>query len=105
MKVSLINISDKLMTLADDYTRIQPQFYLAELNYINTKAKLLMSQNIVGLASQSLRDAETDRLLALSPEYETYHKLKPEIDVINRLTWIYTELAKNTRAASWEGNS
>ena len=90
------------MELSDKYAEIEPKFYLAELNYVNKKATLLMSQEISGLGSQGLRDAECERLMALTPEYEMYHKLQPEVNVINRLTWIFTELAKNCRSMAWE---
>lgn len=99
---SINKISDKLLELTDIHTEKYPQFYLAELNYMNQKAKLLMSQEIVGLASQPLREAEVQRLLSLTPEYEKYHKLYPEIQVINLQIKVYMQLARNINSPAWE---
>lgn len=95
-------ISDKLFELNDVYADIYPKFYLAELNYMNRKAKVLMSQEIVGLGSQPLRDAECQRLMSLTEEYEEYHKLLPEINIINMQIKIYMQLSRNVNNMAWQ---
>lgn len=101
-KPSINHIEDKLIELIVRYADLQPEFYKVELEYIQKRAEKLMSAEVSGLGNQGMREAECDRLMAETPEYEKYHKLKPEIDVLNRQYWMYMELSKLIRSNSRE---
>lgn len=100
-QLSLININSTLYKLGKKYTEVYPKFYLSELNFIQKRAETMISQQIQGLGSQPLREAECDRMMALTPEYEEYHKLAPEMNLINKHLWIYTTISKNISSSNW----
>lgn len=99
--LSLTNISNKLIQLTEKYAEVLPQFHLAELNYTNTKAKVLMSQEVMGLASQPLREAEAERIMSLTKEYEVYQSLLPEKQILDMQLRVYQQLSKNLIAVGW----
>lgn len=101
--ITLTKISDKLYQLSEDYAEKHPSFYASELRYTQKRAQIMLGQSIQGLGTQALREAECDRMMSETEEYLDYHTRKPEMDVISRQTWIFTELAKNIRASQWEG--
>lgn len=97
--MNLSKISQRLADLALKYAEVYPKFTLAENNYINKKAQIMLAQQ--GLASQPLRDSAVDVEIAQTPEYEEYMTLLPEIQVINTQIRIYNQISKNMISASW----
>lgn len=90
-------IEEKLTQLSDDYARVYPKFIVAEQAYMLKEAELLMSQSVMGLASQPLRDAQTKRLLSQTEEYVEYYKVLPEIKIIDAQRWIWDKIATLNR--------
>lgn len=97
--INLIDLSDRLMDLQDKYAKVYPKFYIAELKYIQKKAELLMGAT--GLGSQPLRDAQVELTLKESQEYEDYHKLLPEITMINKQIQIVSQISRNITNSNW----
>lgn len=102
MRPSLKEVANRLMDLSEKFGQLVPEFYVAELEYVNKRADTMLSQQVMGLGSQPLREAECEKIMNQTKEYETYHKLKPEIDVVNKQLWIYMELSKLIRASQFE---
>lgn len=89
----LEEISDKLIKLAEEEEDLYPEFYTKERNYIIKRAKTLMSQEVAGLGAQPQRDAECERIMNESTESQDYHEVYPRMQVHDRLTKIYLQLA------------
>ena len=88
----LQEIEDKLIKLSENYGGLLPAFHKAELVYTLKRAEIMMSQSITGLASQAMRDAECERLMSETKEWEEYNKLWPEMNVLNTQIRIWTQL-------------
>lgn len=101
--LTLTSLSNKLVELSDKYAEMMPRFNMIELQYVSKKAATLMSQEIMGLGSQPLRDAECERMMSLTQEYLDYHSMKPEMDVINMQIKIFMQLSRNLSNIQWEG--
>ncbi len=100
-RLTLINISDKLIELTDKQNELYPKFYMAELKFNSIKAKIMLQQYPL-FGSQPSRDAAVQELLEQTPEYEEYHKLFPEVNTIEINIRIYMQLSKNLVSQSWE---
>lgn len=96
---TLLELSEKLDKLNDQYAKLYPAFYMAELKYTNKKAELLMGA--MGLGSQPLRDAEVELAMVQTPEYEEYNKLYPELHVLNKQIMIAIQMSKNISNSNW----
>lgn len=100
--ISLNKINDRLLELNDKYTEVYPKFYLAELKYISVKSKL-MQQEYAKYSSQPTRDAVVEAMLELTPEYEEYHKLYPEHQLLELQIRVFMQLSKNLNGMAFTG--
>ena len=93
--LSLNDVSDKLIALAEEEETLYPDYYKAELDYNNEKAKTLMSSEVSGLAAQPQREAECLRIMAQKPIYKKYHDLAIEYHRHEKQYRIYMQIARN----------
>ena len=95
-------IADKIIEFQNKYNQLYPQYYIAGLVFDKAKAKILMSQEVVGLGSQPLREAEASRILSQTKEYEQYHKIYPEYHLCKVSLDTYKLLGRMRQAIQWE---
>lgn len=96
--LSLDEVTQRLEDLIEKQAELYPKFYMAELNYIHKKAELLMNPTVTGLGSQPVRDAECERQMSITTEYEEYHKLYPEMHVVDIQIRVYLQISRNLQA-------
>lgn len=98
--LNLIDISNKIAELTEEFSTLYPQYYSKERAYMSKYNKILMEQS-PHYASQPLREAATQEMMMMEPEYEDYHTILPKITVIRQQLRSLEQISKNISNSNW----
>lgn len=98
--LNLIDISNKIAELTEEFSELYPKYYIAEKAYMNKYHKILLESSNQ-YPSQPLRESATQERMIMEPEYEEYHTILPKVTVIRQQLRSLEQISKNISNSNW----